>query len=245
MFKISNILENLREKKMTTVNVDSGKINVNADLNDRLGKIYGDELIKLQLLYENWVTKETWLIKDEAMPLLMALSPEEKIENNNEINETLNDMWLHARSCVEQGLLKVINRNDVPEKWRSHPLDIYRWAKISRIKFPDVFASLMEFISNTVLLTDAGKQVEHDNISGAAVLKFDQDREKVLGMALAILAAYPDQCRNNKGRIKADKIINIINEKGMHWVDKEPDMSSVAMKDLINKWLNTVTMEKD
>lgn len=254
MFKIRNLFENLRKIQSGFASVDpeikcqpkndhyNGK-----NFNKRLGDIYGDELLQLQLLYENWVTKDTWLIKDEALPLLTASDPEKGVEYDSEKDNLLNEIWPHARRCVEQGLLKVINREEVPENWRSQPLEIYRWAKISRIPFPDVLASLMEFVATTVKYADENdEQINCQNNTDMITMKFDQERERVLGMALAILAAYPEKCRNSKGSVKADKIINIINQKGTHWLgNEELVMSSTAMKDLINKWLNTTTMQID
>lgn len=252
MFKVVNIFSNFGKRFINSVNTDvaikhqtnPAVINNNPmNINDRLGQIYGDELIKLQLLYEKWVTKDTWLLKDEALPLLMALDPEKSLDIDPATETALGEMWIHAGSCVEQGLLKVTNREDVPEKWRVRPIDIYRWAKISRLSFPDIFTNLMEFVVNTVKLADSESQNNLQGSPDMTAIKFDQNREKVLGMALAILAAYPEQCRNSKGRVKVDRIINIINEKGTYWLgEEELEMSTTAMKDLINKWLNTTTI---
>ena len=216
-------------------------------LNNRIGQIYGDDLIRLQLLYESWVIKESWLIMDEAIPLLAGFDPAVESNHEQEVKTSLDEIWKHAKHCVEQELLQVINREEAPEKWRARPVDIYRWARTSRIQLPGIFANLMEFISSTI--KHAVKHDEasvHNDHADFTAMKFDNDRERVLGVALAVLAAYPEKCRNSKGKVKTDKIINLINEKAAYWSGEQKiEMSPVAMKDLINKWLNTVYLQID
>ncbi len=44
--------------------------------NQRLQNIHGREKIDLQMLYEKWVVKDSWLLKHEALPLLFGIDPE-------------------------------------------------------------------------------------------------------------------------------------------------------------------------
>lgn len=253
VMNIRNILKNIGKKLASPANADrhtdavkhSGNDNVN--LEQRLGRIYGEDAMSLQRLYESWVTKESWLIKQEALPLLLARDPEEKFNSNPESARLLDELWSHAGTCVEQGLLQAINREEAPENWRAAPLEIYRWARISRIRLPDAFAALMDFVARTVKREDA-----HHDVAGQqspvdmTAARFDQEREKVLGMALAILAAYPEQCRNSRGQVKVDKIVKILADKAGHWLGEDKlSLSSTAIRDLINKWLNTVTVTGD
>ena len=229
--------DNRIKNGMKTAHINS------AEIKERFSYIYGEELMRLQLLYENWAVKESWLIKEEALPLMVAIDPNSLPACESDIENLLNESWMHAKSCVEQGLLQVINREDKPEQWRAKPLDIYRWAKISRIPCPDTLATLMEFVSNTIKQTDEYHSHINSDLTAA---KFDKDRERILGMALAILAAYPDKCRNNKGRVKVDRILDIINEKRSHWLgDEELSMSTTVIRDLISKWLNTLPVQTD
>ena len=45
------------------------------DLRQREKELFGEDRVRLQRLYEKWVVKETWLLHDEAIPLLLAIDP--------------------------------------------------------------------------------------------------------------------------------------------------------------------------
>ena len=71
--------------------------------------------------------------------------------------------------------------------------------------------------------------------------QLNDDRERILGAALAILAAYPDKCRNDKGQVDINKIIDILEDKGKFWFSGgKPSLSGKARYELINRWLSTV-----
>ena len=216
---------NSPEKTATGNEADNREKN----MNQRMEDIYGKDQVKLQLLYEKWIIKGDWRLKDEALPLLLAMDPGYKsYSTDNEQNKVLDELWSHARECVEQGLLKVINREQPPGKWRVRPVDVYRWSKLSRIEIPEILDRLMEFVVNTVKMD-------------SALVEYDKNRENILGMALAILAACPEQCKNDNGQITVEKILNIIDEKRHIWPDKDkPDVPLSGYADLINKWLNTI-----
>lgn len=249
---ILKIINNVIQKNKKIKNPDNqGTTRMFSDtdyINQRLARIHGEDVLKLQLLYEKWTVKDTWLIKNEALILLAGLDPEKTDYFERTDIQSINDLWLHAQACVQQGLLNVLNHENEPDQWRVQPIEIYRWAKISRISIPDNLSKLMDFISATVKY-QGNKSESHasDNNSGIhAAEKFDRDREKVLGMAVAILAAYPDQCRNSNGSVKVDKLIRIIKEKEIYWLgDEKIQLTPAAMRDLLDKWLKTVSLTTD
>ena len=219
-----------------------------ADINERLARMHGENVIKLQLLYEKWVVKETWRIKDEALMLLSGFDPDKTGYLDQTDVKAISELWQHARACVQQGLLQVKNRENEPEQWCVQPLEIYRWAKISRVPVPDNLARLMDFISSTVKPQSnaVGVTTNVDDSSGKVTGKFDRDRENVLGMAVAILAACPDRCRNGNGNVNVDYMVRVINDNAIHWSgDGKPGLSQAAMKDLLEKWLKTVPVSVD
>ena len=216
-------------------------------LNQRLQNIYGREKIELQMLYEKWVVKDTWLLKHEALPLLFGIDPESNTQLlQPELLDNINQQWRHSKDCVEQGLLKVINQEQAEENWRVSPLDIYRWARISRMQLPDVFNRVMEYVSRTIKQPELQKASQDDSNIDYGYIKFDENREKVLGIALALLAAYPEKCKNSRGQVKVDKIAGLIYEKGELWLGNESlDLSTTVIRDLISKWLNTLPAPPD
>lgn len=229
LFQFDHFYPGKKPEKSITANIaDDGR----EDINQRMEEIYGQDLIKLQLLYEKWVMKGDWRLKDEALLLLLAIDPENK-SNPSEIeqNKIYNELWSHAMDCVEQGLLKVINHEQPPEEWRVRPVDVYQWSKISRIETPEPLGRLMEFVVNSVK-------------SDKSSVEFDKNRENILGMALAVLAASPERCKNDMGQITVERILKIIEEKSHFWPDNDkPDAPLSGYRDLINKWLTTVNSD--
>lgn len=221
--------------------------NHESGINQRLGNIYGQNRIEQQMLYEKWVVKENWLLKHEALPLLFGVNPETGIRSLPEqLQNDIDQLWSHAKNCVEQGLLKVMNQEQNNEEWRASPLDIYRWARVSRLELPDTFIMLMEYVSKTIKQPEAQFKSSGPGSVDDGYIKFDENREKILGIALALLAAYPEKCRNSRGKVKVDRIISLINEKGSFWLgDETLELSTTAMRDLIGKWLNTLPVPQD
>ncbi|HKK16011.1 MAG TPA: hypothetical protein VJ981_04845, partial [Gammaproteobacteria bacterium] len=211
-------------------------------INQRLADIYGQDTFALQSMYEKQVARETWLLKNEAIWLISGIEPVQCNEVDEETRNKITGLWEHARKCVEEGLLQVVNREQEADLWEVRPLDIYQWARVSRVELPEVFSNLMGFVAKSIkpVYTAADTESAHDAFDRKAY-EFDQDREAVLGMALAVLAAFPDECRSSGGRIKADRIVSIITDKEKFWLgNRQTAMSSIAMRDLISKWLATV-----
>jgi hypothetical protein len=203
----------------------------------RLVEIFGDERLSQQLLYENWVVKDSWRFREEALPLLCGMDPE-RFSETMEGRDSMEDLWSHARQCVEQNLLPVINRDMPEEEWRVEPLAVYHWAVISRVPLPEAFISLMEFVARTVKspVRKGDREEAGDGVKMSA--GFDHDREKVLGLALAMVAACPDRCRNHSGRVTADGIMRVLHERPDWLTGQSLMMKDPAMRDLIEKWLN-------
>lgn len=193
------------------------------DLSLRLSAIYGEEKMQQQLLYERWAVKDTWHLRTEALPLLLGMDPDKYQKNEYRPDEeTIKGLWQHATQCIEHGLLQVTNREQKRDEWRVEPLDIYQWAEISRLTVPDPLTAIMEFIGSTVM-----KSLR------------DKDREKILGMALAVLATYPDRCRNAGGEIKAEVLAGICKEQ-FRARGQETGLPDNAMLELIDKWLHVL-----
>ena len=180
---------------------------------------YFDEgTLKRQRLYEKWVCKEIWCLESEGIPLLLGQDPQSimAITDSSEYRQDHDELWSHAKRCAEKDLLHVINRDCSPETWKIKPADLYRWASISRISVPEPLARLMDFVIRTVKHQPGTSSEEGENTgatgsSHAYTETFYQHREYVLGAALAILARFPERCRDKNGRIKSDVILTLMN----------------------------------
>lgn len=219
-----------------------GGVTGGGGIDQRLQQIVGQDKMEQQLLYERWVARDTWLLRREALPLLQGLDPESFAQHAGpDAVKTMDDLWKHARACVSQGLLKVDHQEKDEEEWRCSPVNVYHWAVVSRLPLPEAFSILMGFVTKVIKPAGAaGIPANQDGINTAST-GVDENREKVLGMALAILAAYPELSRNSRGQVHADQIIQMIEDKGKFWLGDQPlRMSTTDMRDLINRWLDTL-----
>lgn len=239
---INNLLSQERDKISLNKNkdvIDNYNVNVVKAMQQREQEMFGVDRLQQQKLYEKWAVKETWLLKNEAIPLLFGINPES--DQNFDLLK-LNELWEHAQHCVAQNLLPVIEPDLEPENWRVRPQDVYKWAAISRIDIPEALSALMNFVMSVVKNPDVERTVDNINYANEDNLHHSEnDRERILGAALAILAAYPDKCRNEKGQVDVARIIGILEDKGEFWFNERmPSLSEAARYDLINRWLRTV-----
>ena len=208
------------------------------DTGRRLREIYGAEKMDRQLLYEHWAVKDTWHLRDEALPLLCGIDPDFYKNSSAGLieDEAIKELRLHARQCIEHDLLRVVNREQDADDWRVEPLGIYQWAVISRLQLPAPLVAIMEFIGRTVKKSPQSaahlETPDGRHLSSA----LDKDREKVLGLALATLAARPEQCRNADGVVTAEQLVETSN--ALFFLQKHTlKLADGAMLDLIDKWL--------
>ena len=211
------------------------------DSGRRFRERYGEEKLKQQLLYEHWAVKNTWHLRTEALPLLFGIDPDTYKINDASLveEEAIKGVWPHARQCIELGLLSVTNREQITEDWQVEPIDIYQWAVISQLQLPDPLVAIMDFVGRTVKKSPQSAPHAETPDGGQISSAFDEDREKVLGMALAVLSAFPDRCRNAAGEIKAELMAGVCKEQ-FRLQGHQPRLADGAMIDLIHKWLNVI-----
>jgi len=234
-----NILGQSKKSSKQNIYSNAESADVSLDMSQREKAIYGEDNIKQQKLYEKWTVKTSWHLKNQAIPLLLSMDPEKYLDVDfDEVTEKkYQDLWAHAQHCVDQGLLFVLNKENPADEWEAKPIDVYKWAAISRVELPEQLTALMEFVMTTLLSTvDISTGSPGENIQSEA--SYNSDKERILGAALAMLAAYPEQCMNKKGRVRAENIISLINKNGAElFAEETPDLSSIAAIDLINKWI--------
>ena len=211
------------------------------DIGQRYRERYGEEKLQQQLLYEHWAVKDTWQLRTEALPLLFGIDPDKYKMNNDSLveEEAIIGLWRHAAQCIEHGLLQVTNRAQRADDWRVEPLVIYQWAVISRLQLPEPLVAIMDFVGRTVKKPPQPAPHMESPDGGRISAAFDEDREKVLGMALAVLAAFPDRCRNAAGETRAE-LMAVVCKEQFCLQGQQPRLANGAMIDLIHKWLNII-----
>lgn len=211
------------------------------DIGHRFRARYGEEKLQQQLLYEHWAVKDTWHLRTEALPLLLGIDPDIYTINDNSLaeEEAIKGLWRHAIQCIKHGLLQVTNKAQKADDWQVEPIDIYQWAVISRLQLPDPLVAIMDFVGRTVKKSPLSAPHAQTPDGGRTSASFDEDREKVLGTALAVLAAFPDRCRNSAGEIKAELMVGVCKEQ-FRVQGQQPQLADGAMIDLVHKWLMVI-----
>lgn len=79
---------------------------------------------QLNDLFKDWIKRDTWLIFDEAMPLIKAEKPEEETMFNLRDEK----LWSLVQSCAGYSL-QLLNLEAKPKQWRVKPFEWLRWLK--------------------------------------------------------------------------------------------------------------------
>lgn len=89
-------------------------------------------------IYEVYAMRDSWLLRDEAIPLIMRIKPGSinawlfASQKSDDLKERL---CKHALLDVP-GVLKIVNHNDSFSSWRVKPRDFIRWAEYVHIDVP-------------------------------------------------------------------------------------------------------------
>ncbi len=223
---------NILRKKNITPHISTPEIS----MSEREEKVYGEDRLFLQKLFEKWSCKDKWLLYDEGIPLLFGIEPGTNETLDNDLLNKIEDLWVHAQVCVQKKLLSVVS-TEIPEvEWEVRPVDLYCWATVSRISVPAEFNTLMAFVVQTVKSSEVNRiSVQND---GSQDVIYQKHREIVLGAATSLLVNAPELCKNNKGRITSSRITKQIIENKNEWFGNEkPLLAESAMTDLINGYM--------
>ncbi len=200
----------------------------------------GDDPLVLTLLYEKWLKRDEWVLRAEAIPLLLGVSPEDWADALGEraMQSAEQTVWDKLKDGVIQtGNPKVTRPNEADVVWQVTPVALYAFAQSQGIVVPEAFAALIQFLQRVIR-----SPVQQDFQPGGGSVQASSDtvsvREKVLGAALNILAKCPDQCYNDLGLVNGAAIASLIQTQSVRWFDVPvPPLSQTEMAALIEKWL--------
>lgn len=205
------------------------------NMQDKEISVYGEDQIRQQKFYEAWVTKTSWHLKREAIPILLSRDPQQYSDKAYHVDQHHDDLWRHARHCIDQGLLPVLNKEAVAGEWRVDPVAMYKWATISRLEIPEQLSALMAFVIS------ATKEKVDDNVTDQLGTSSQGEKEQILGAVLAVLVNYPKFCSSNEGQLQAQDIFALIKEHEKKlFGESPPDLSAAIVSDIINQWVKKV-----
>lgn len=70
-------------------------------------------------------------------------------------------------------------------------------------------------------------------------------REQVLGAAFAVLAKWPEQCRDKKGEPVASKIADMVDAKAdLFWPDAQPPLATDSIAEHLRVWIKKVSSSR-
>ena len=106
------------------------------------------QTVSLQLLYEKWLRKDEWLLKAEALPLLLGIDPYDRAAAEG---DEIEKYWREMVSAVRAGQLSPVTDSHLVESsWRAAVADIYSWALNTGVPMPEPLTQLMNFVLKTI-----------------------------------------------------------------------------------------------
>lgn len=189
-----------------------------------------NDTFALQRLYEKWVVKDEWLLDDEAVPLLLGLDPALEF-----LNAKCALLQKKAQAAVAEGSLKTIDSEcEADKRYRVKPATVYLWAMTNRLELPMELVNLMEFVLKTVKTVEQEPSLQYES----KMMLVRSDTEQILGACFAIVATFPDECKNSRGVIKTEPVLRLLDEHADKLFNGQlPALSSTAIRDIVNHWL--------
>lgn len=188
-----------------------------------------EKSVALQLLYEKWVTREHWSLEESAC-LLKGQAPGDSSRDQEVIQ--LEAELVNAVDCGEMENLATGGIN--PENYEFEPQKVFNWASRRDIELPAELVNLMEFIIKTTAFA-APNELDDDSDSSIAD---SNDRERILGACVSVLANYPEECLNKKGKVSTERMLKLIDKySDQLFSDELPGLSSTGIRDLVKLWV--------
>ena len=193
-------------------------------------------IVTQQRLYEHWLKQDEWYLREDAIPLVLGVDPEDwpELRDREPIRSCEAVAWEAIQASVRDSQQPTVTNRNAPEDlWKVRAEDLYRWARLTQIALPEPFEQLMQFITTVV----KHEEVEQNTPS----MTRTTEEHAVLGAALAALAAWPEECRDGHGRADAGRIAGLVERKAPLWfASTGPPMSHEEITQLIDEWLGKV-----
>lgn len=181
--------------------------------------------VAYQELFEAWLTRERWLLAAEAVPLIIGVAPGAwsihiKRHSLGQASRQLCEQLCAQLQCAADDAIDVMR--------------LYAWTREQRVSLPLAFERVVEFVVQ--VLPSAAIERCADMHAGAVA---GDERERVLGAALALVTRFPQQCQDHNGFFDAGRIADLLLEKGAVWFPiAPPDMNRDAITNLLESYLS-------
>lgn len=180
----------------------------------------------LQLLYEHWVGEDAWPLASVALPLLIGVPPEDWPFHLDESERESAALALEAEIAGALGV-----SGDAPVK----PLALRNWARGAGVALPAAAEQLLNFVATTVprLAQEAQPVVTAD------VVHPHNEREAVLGAALALVTRFTADCLDEEQMYDARRIARrMLLQSALWFPDGPPRMGEEGIVALIEPYIS-------
>lgn len=188
----------------------------------------------LQLLFEQWVSRDHWLLETEALPLLVGVDPASfsaQVEALDAADLVADCIAALGRVAIETPDLPLLNPTQPACDWRLAPADVYAWSVNAGYRVPEPYATLVQFVLQVVKRPELARSSPAQGAGGSGV------RERVLGAAVALLSRTPQSCRDELGIIDPRRMAGLIAQQSIRWFDSPtPPLPIADMAVLIAEW---------
>lgn len=183
---------------------------------------------------------------DDAVELLCVRDPTPL--NGPVIPEALRDHGVQAadiRRHIENAVamggtkgLKTTNQKAKPGDWRLKLANLVEWAnrwEVGNRHIAEEVAARLALSTDTPTTERTHRRAK----------QFSGKRERVLGAALAVVAHWPDQCQDKRGKFVPQNIADLIEQKSFLFFkdddsDGEAPMNTRSMAEHIKHWLEKI-----
>lgn len=191
------------------------------------------DIVTQQKIYERWLSQDELNLRDDAMPLLLGVDPEDwpALRDQEPLRSDEDRAWCSVQKAVrDENVPRVLNRNAPEDLWKVKTNDFYAWVKDAAIAVPAPLEQLMQFMA-----TVGGRETVEETINNTTSIA----REQVLGGAVRALAEVPQQCKGSDGRVNAEYIHAVLERQSVPWFGlAPPDLSVREIIAIIDRYLN-------
>jgi hypothetical protein len=191
------------------------------------------DIVTQQKIYEHWLNRDELNLRDDVMPLLLGVDPEDwpALRDHEPLRSGEDGLWQSVQKAVrDDNVPRVLNRNAPEDLWKLRTNDFYAWVKQAEIAVPAPLQQLMQFMA-----TVGGRETVEETINNTTPIA----REQVLGGAVRALAELPEQCRGPDGRVNAEYIHAVLERQSLPWFGlAPPDLSGREIVAIIDRYLN-------
>lgn len=177
-----------------------------------------------QELYEHWVSVEQWPLATVALPLIVGCDPE--AWDRHVAKRSLS----RDAARISQAMSAAF---DCPAESNVDAQALNAWARREGIELPTALQAIFDFVGTVLGAPSTVDESDHANAFAAA-----DERERLLGAALALVTKFPDQCRDPNGFFDGQRITRLIKEKGAVWFPAgPPSLNDDEIAGLLERYL--------